>query len=214
MTLEAIITLSIAVLALGMKPGPGMMMVMSRTISGGMSACFAFLVGFLTMTFVYLVLVFFSFQYVNLDLIFISILIKSVAAVYLIYVGSKGILYPDVSYGFEEPQGHSFFDNLSSAFILTASNPLVIVFYAGILPTIIDVNLISMEDIIVITSVVLILEGGLVILYCLPFAMFRKKIPTDFLKGLRIFSSIVIILIGLYIGYTALPSMDLTSVFG
>lgn len=214
MSLEAIITLSIAVLALGMKPGPGMMMVMSRTISGGMGACFSFLAGFLLMTLIYLVLVFVGFQYVDLDLIFISILIKSLAAVYLIHIGVKGLMYPEVSYGVDEPQGHSFFDNFSSAFILTASNPLVIVFYAGILPTLIDVGMMTFNDMMIITMIVLLLEGGLVILYCAPFALFRKKIPTEFLKGLRIFSSIIIIMVGLYIGYTALPSMDLTTVFG
>jgi len=47
MTLEAIITLSIAVFGLAIKPGPGMMLVMSRTIAQGMKACFTFLIGFL-----------------------------------------------------------------------------------------------------------------------------------------------------------------------
>ena len=61
--------------------------------------------------------------------------------------------------------------------------------------------------------IVLFIEGMFPIAYCLPFALFRKKLPEEFLKGLRIFSSAVIILIGLYIGYSALPSKDVLSLF-
>ena len=71
----------------------------------------------------------------------------------------------------------------------------------------------GLNDMAIITFVVLLIEGGMVLFYCAPLALFRKKIPVKFLKGLRVFSSIVIILIGLYIGYTAIPAQDLTSVF-
>lgn len=213
MTIDAIIALSIAVLALAIKPGPGMMMVMSRTISGGMPACFTFILGFLIITLVYLVIVLAGFQFIDLDIIFISILIKTIAAVYLIQMGVKGVMYPEVSYGVTEAKGHSFYDNLTASMMLTASNPLVLVFYAGILPTIIDIDAMQLNDMALIVFIVLAIEGILPVIYCAPFAIFRKKLSTEFLKGLRIFSSAVIILIGLYIGYAALPSKDLTSIF-
>lgn len=108
MSMDAIITLSIAVFALALKPGPGMMMVMSRTISGGMSACFTFMLGFLLITFIYLWIVLLGLHMVDLDVLCLSILIKSLAAVYLIHLGVKGIMYPEVSYGVEEAKGHSF----------------------------------------------------------------------------------------------------------
>lgn len=97
--------------------------------------------------------------------------------------------------------------------MLTASNPIIIVFYAGILPTIINIEAMNFNDMMIVTGIVLFFEGGMPLLYCAPLALFRKKMPTDFLKGLQIFSSIIIILIGLFIGYSALPSKDLTAVF-
>ncbi|MEM7617781.1 MAG: LysE family translocator [Pseudomonadota bacterium] len=212
MTLESIITLSIAVLGLAIKPGPGMMMVMSRTMGQGMKACFTFLIGFLLITFLYLVLVFAGFQMAGFDLTFILIMIKALAAVYLIYIGFKGLQNPEISYAEETPEGHSFYDNLTASMMLTLSNPLVIVFYAGILPSIIDVTDINLNDMAIIVGIVLIIEGIMPILYCAPLALYRKKIPLEFLKGMRVFSSIMIILIGLYIGYTALPAQDITSV--
>lgn len=213
MGFEEIVTLAIAVLGLALKPGPGMMMVMSRTMAQGMGACFTFLIGFLLITFLYLVLVFVGFQTLNMDMVFITILIKSLAAIYLIYIGVKGLQSPDVAYGKEEAEGHSFFDNLSASIMLTVSNPLVIVFYAGILPSLLDISTMSFNDMAIIVLVVLAIEGLLPILYCLPFALFRTKIPMSFLKGMRIFSSVIVILIGLYIGYTAVPAQDIMSVF-
>ena len=213
MTLEEMVALSAAVFVLAMKPGPGMMMVMSRTISGGMGACLTFILGFLFVTLLYLIIVLAGFHFIDLDIVFLSILIKTLAAVYLIHMGVKGIMYPEVSYGVEEVKGHGFVDNLSAAVILTASNPLIIVFYAGILPTVIDIGAMSLNDMAIIVFIVLFIEGIFPILYCLPFALFRKKLPEDFLKGLRIFSSGIIILIGLYIGYSALPSKDILSLF-
>ncbi len=213
MTFEAMTTLAIAVLGLAMKPGPGMMMVMSRTLGQGMKACFTFLIGFLVITLLYLILVFIGFQMANFDLAFVMILIKSLAAVYLIYLGIKGLQNPNIDYVEETPKGHSFYDNLTASMVLTLSNPLVIVFYAGILPSILDVSVMTINDMVMIAAIVLFIEGIIPILYCAPLALYRKKIPLNFLKGMRIFSSIMIILIGLYIGYTALPAKDILFVF-
>lgn len=213
MTTQALLTFAAAVLALGLKPGPGMMMVMSRTLAQGMSACFAFLGGFLLMTFVYLMLAFASFQLLDFDIVFISILVKTLAAVYLIWMGIRGLQNVELNYTVEECKEENFFDGFFGGLALTAANPLVIVFYAGILPSLIDVTAMTFDDMTIITLIVLVLEGGLVLCYCTPLALFRKKASLDFLKGLRIFSSIMMILLGLYIGYTALPSQDLLAVF-
>jgi len=212
MTPEALLTFAIAVLALALKPGPGMTMVMSRTIASGMGACFAFMTGFLLVTFIYVVVALAGFKMAGIDIVFVTILLKTLAATYLIWVGIKGLMHPEVTYGSPEIEGHSFFDNFSSAALLTASNPLVIVFYAGILPTLVDVSSMTIDDISVIILIVLAVEGIVPILYCLPLAIFRKRIPENFLKGLRVFSSAMLILIGLYIGASAIFAEDILSV--
>lgn len=212
MEAQALWTFAIAVLALGLKPGPGMTMVMSRTIAGGMGACFAFMTGFLLITFIYVVVALAGFKLAGVDIVFLTILLKTLAATYLIWVGIKGIMHPEVTYGSPEVEGHSFFDNFSSAALLTASNPLVIVFYAGILPTLVDVSSMTIDDMSAIVLIVLAVEGIVPILYCLPLAIFRKKVPESFLKGLRIFSSVMLVLIGLYIGASAIFAEDIVAV--
>lgn len=213
MTIEAIITFAIAVGALAIKPGAGMMMVMSRSISQGFNAMLSFVLGFCIISILFLGLVVFGYKFVEVDLVFISIVIKSFAAVYLIWLGVKGLQKAQDVYHVEDIKVESFFDNLSASIMLTLSNPLTIIFYAGILPTILNVQKITMNDFIVFSLVIIVVEYVVAISYSAPLILYRKKVPQDFMRGLTYFSSIVIILVGLYIGYSALPSKDLTSVF-
>ena len=210
MTLDSIIILATAVAALAIKPGPGRMTIMSRTIAHGMSACYAFMLAYLIVAQGYLIFVFVTFNIPGLDMVFITILLKTIAAAYLIWMGVKGLKDEQLKYtNVEDMAGHSFMDNFTAALVLSISNPLVIVFYAGILPSLLDMQTMSLNDMVIISAVVLAVEGIIPVLYCAPLALFRKKIPMDFLKGLRVFSSIIIIIVGLYIGYTTLPAVDI-----
>ena len=213
MTLEAIITLALAVGALAIKPGAGMMMVMSRSIASGWSACFAFVIGFCVISVLFLGVVVFGYQFIDVDLVFISIFIKSFAAVYLIWLGFKGLQKVNAPLHLQESKAESFYDNLTASLFLTLSNPLTIVFYAGILPTIMNINDISWNDFTIMAIVICIVELVVAVAYSAPLILFRRKFKETSLKGLKIFSSIVIILVGLYIGYTAIPANDLLSVF-
>lgn len=214
MDYQAILTLAFAIAALTLKPGPGMMLVISHTISGGMKGCFSVLLGAQLVNLVFLAIVFAGFATLNVDMVFIFILVKALAAVYLIWMGIQGLRNTNIPIHMEDVEGQSFYDGMIASMILTASNPLVIVFYAGIFPTLLDINSLNMHDIVTIISVIVVVEAGLAASYCLPFALFRYKISQPLMQKMRIFSSVAIILIGLYIGYTALPSEDLTSVFG
>ena len=214
MTLEAVLLLATAVFGLAIKPGAGMMMVMSRTIAQGMSACLTFVLGICIVSLLFLSLVVFGYKFIEgIDMVFISIVIKSFAAVYLIWLGVKGLGQASEPFYVEEAKVESFYDNLIASIFLTLSNPLTIVFYAGILPTILDINAIQKTDVLTMAFVICIVELVVAVGYSLPLVFFRHKAKPEFFRGLKYFSSIVIILVGLYIGYTALPAEDLRAVF-
>lgn len=213
MNIESILTLALAVAALAIKPGAGMMMVMSRSIASGWSACFAFVIGFCVISILFLAIVVFGYQFINVDIVFISIFIKSFAAVYLIWLGIKGLQTANAPLHLQESKAKSFYDNLTASLVLTLSNPLTIVFYAGILPTIMNINEISWNDFIIMGAVICVVELVVAVAYSAPLILFRKRFDQSSLSGLKIFSSIIIILVGLYIGYTAIPAEDLLSVF-
>jgi len=213
MDFAATLTLAIAVMGLSMKPGPGMMAIMSRTLNQGMSACFMFMLGVNLVSMFYLGLVLAGLHFAKDDLLFISVLIKSLAAVYLIYIGIKGLQHPDIDLSLKEGKGERYFDTFAAAAMLTLSNPLIILFYAGILPTLIDTSVMSLTDMIIIALVIIFIETGVAVAYCLPLAFSRHFFTPNLMKNINIGASIVIILVGLYIGYSALPAKDIMSLF-
>jgi len=213
MTIESILTFAIAVGALAIKPGAGMMMVMSRSIAGGWPACLAFVSGFCVVSLLFLGFVVLGYRFVAVDMTFISILIKSLAAVYLIFMGIKGLQTAQDELILQKTKVEGIWDNFSSSVMLTLSNPLTIVFYAGILPTVLDVQSMTTYEIAIIAMVIIAVGFAVAIAYCAPLILFRYKFEQKSLKGLKIFSSLILILVGLYIGFTAINAQDLLTVF-
>lgn len=214
MTTQAILTLALAVMALAIKPGPGMMMVMSRSISGGLTACLTFVLGICLVSLLFLGLVLFGYKFFDgVDLVFISIVVKAFAATYLIWLGVNGLRKAQEPFFIEDLKVESFGENLSASIALTLSNPLAIVFYAGVLPTVLDVNSITTSSMFIVALVIVVVETVVAVGYSLPLIFCRHKMSKKFFRGLKYFSSIIIVLVGIYIGYSALPSKDITSVF-
>ncbi len=213
MTFSSIITLILAVGALSCKPGPGMMAILSRTLSQGMQGCLAFMAGVNLVNMGFLSLVLMGLVLARDDLIFISILIKSLAAVYLIWIGVKGLQNPSFEINPKEGKAESLFDTFTGAVMLTLGNPLVILFFAGILPTVLNIEEIGYADMVIVAAIIIAVETGVAVLYCLPMAYSRNFFTPELTRQMNILSSIVIIIVGLYIGYSALPAEDLKIVF-
>lgn len=213
MDLQAAFTVFMAVLALAMKPGPGMMAIMSRTLSQGMKACFVFMAGFCIVCMVYLSLVLAGLKFAHDDLLFISILLKALAAVYLIYIGLKGLQNLDVDLTLREHKQESLFETFTGAIMLTIANPLVILFYGGLMPTVVDIPTLTLADGIIIGAIICFVETSVAVAYCLPVALSRSAFSGKMMRNINFAASIIMILVGLVIGYSAMPAKDLLSVF-
>ncbi len=211
MDLQAAIAFAAIIFGLAIKPGPGMMAMMSRTMAQGMSACLIFLIGVCLVSLFYMALVFAGLKLAQDDIIFISLLIKSLTAVYLIYLGIKGLQNPDVNFSVREYREEKLFDNLSASIMLTLSNPLVIAVYGAIIPSTFDIADMTTVDMVIAGLIMIFVEVGVAVGYCLPIALTRKSITPTMLRKVSIFSSIVLIIVGLFIGASALPAKDLLS---
>jgi len=212
MGFQTTITFALAVLALAIKPGPGMMTIISRTMASGLKGTFTFIAGLCLVSFSYLGLVLAGLRFAEEDLMFVSILLKAFAAVYLIYLGVKGLQNPDVELSPVEGQEQKLFDTFTGAVMVSLSNPLLIVFYGGLVPSIIDVSQIRVADVIIMCSIIFVVELGVALAYCIPVALSRNIITPMLLRRVTIGASCVLILVGLYIGYSALPANDVLTV--
>ncbi len=214
MDLQAAITLALAIFGLAIKPGPGMMAMMSRTLAQGMPACLVFVTGVCMVSLFYLALVFTGLKFAEEDLLFVTILIKALTAVYLIHLGIKGLLNPDVSLSLTDQKEEKLFDNFTASIMLTLSNPLVIVFYGALLPSILHVESMGLSDMVIAAFIMMAVEVATAVAYCLPVAYSRNIVTPSRLRNVSIFSSVILICIGLYIGWSALPAKDILSITG
>lgn len=212
MDFQTVITFAAAVFALAVKPGPGMMTIISRVLSQGMSACWVFLAALLIVSISYLCLAIAGLRFAEEDLLFISILFKSCAAVYMIYLGVKGLMEPNVELKITEYKEEKLFEYFIGALLISLSNPLIIVFYGGLVPSLVDVSTIGLTEIVILASVIIVVETCVTVAYSLPFSMSRNFLTPELLRRISIGSSIVLILVGLFIGYSALPAQDVVSV--
>lgn len=211
MDLQAATTLFFAVLALAIKPGPGMMAIMSRTLAQGMPACLAFMAGVCAVLLFFLGIVFAGLQFAHDDLLFISIFLKATTAVYLIYLGVKGLQNPDVHFSLQAEKEEKLFDTFTAAVMLTLSNPLVIVFYGVLLPSVLDISALGFADMLMVATIIVGVETGVAVLYCLPIAYSRDFVTPRLLRHISIFSCVVLIIVGIVIGWSALPARDVLS---
>jgi threonine/homoserine/homoserine lactone efflux protein len=212
MSSESLLAFALAVLIFSLKIGPNITAAMSYSIASGVRGLIPYLLGFYVALSIYLVIVFIGLDALNIDIVFVAILIKSLAAVFLIWIGIKGLKNEDLGTPLEDESPQKFFDYFTGAFILTLSNPLVIVFYASIIPVFFDHESLTLDSKFVLGGLILLLDSVGAIVYCTPLILFRKKLPKSFVIHVKTLSSIIIILIGLYIGYTAIGAADVLKV--
>jgi len=210
----ALVSFFLFELALAMKPGPGMLAMASYAMGQGAKPVFIFTVGMNLVKLIFLALVVYGFKIAEEHLLLAGIMIKALAAVYLVFLGVKGlgVSFKDVDTdNLPKPDAKLLtgWDFFISGFLVTISNPLDILFFAGVLPTIVDVTTVTMMDYIMFGIVIFVVETGVAMSYAVPLSMSRKFLKPSLLDRINIGTSIALILAGLIIGYSALNAQDL-----
>ncbi len=146
MTLDSILILLIAVASISFKPGPGMAAIIARAIENGFLSAFLVSMGAITIELVYFTLAYFSFSFIEEFLPALVIILKIIGSAYIFYLAygafkkSKEILLindaiPKVSY----------IKDYLTGVTVTLANPLVILFYTALIPTVLDLSSINIE---------------------------------------------------------------------
>lgn len=215
MDTQSMIALFTGVALLAAKPGPGMMTVAAKAIGEGLDSVIYFMVGTNLVKILFFALVVFGYHMVADDMVFLAILLKAITAVYLIWLGIKGLKKFDVDLPMDarEQAKSGFWDNFSAGFMLTLSNPFDILFFAGILPTLFDLHTVVVPDLMVAAVVIVMADAAVALSYAAPLSMTRRFFTQELVRKVNMVSSIGIIIVGCLIGYSALPARDLLSVF-
>jgi threonine/homoserine/homoserine lactone efflux protein len=156
MTIESSLTFLFAIFILGITPGPSVFAILSRALLSGASACFSLALGMVISDIIYLVLACYGLAALAEHWSEAFTVVRVAGAGYLIYLGVKmwraTRQQNHSEIGLKEKSRRSFLHG----FIISASNPKVILFYIAFLPTFMDLSALSRGDIIIAAFLTLI----------------------------------------------------------
>lgn len=167
MSIESALTFFIAIFIFGITPGPGVFAILARAMVDGARSCFTLALGMTISDIIYLVLACFGLAAIAEHWGELFTVIKWCGAAYLCYLGWKlwtsPIASEDDESDIKPTIGHSM--SFLQGFLISASNPKVILFYIAFLPTFMDLTQLSTQDIVLASTLTLIaLMAGLMLI--------------------------------------------------
>jgi threonine/homoserine/homoserine lactone efflux protein len=161
LTIYSAIGFSVAMLVLAASPGPGVFATVARALASGFRPSFAVICGIVLGDVIFLLFAAFGLSMVARALGNMFFIVKICGGAYLIWLGVRiWLKKPEPVTGNQNQNIHSQWDNFATGFIITLSNPKVILFYCGFLPTFLDLSAITFIDLVIVVTIIAIVLGS------------------------------------------------------
>ena len=157
MSLEGSITFSIAIFIFAITPGPGTFALLARALVSGAWSCLPMTAGMAISDIIYLILATFGLSTIATNYSGLFTAIRFIGAAYLLYLGWR-MWTADVKTGFNittennNSKKRYWLSGFFQGFLISASNPKVILFYIAFLPTFIDLTVLEKDDIALLSA--------------------------------------------------------------
>lgn len=157
MSLESGLTFFLAIFIFGITPGPGVFAILAKAMIEGSRACFLLALGMTLSDIIYLVLACMGLAVIAEHWSGLFTAIRWAGATYLCYLGWKLWTTPVKTEASAAPTTQrSSFMNFLQGFLISASNPKVILFYIAFLPSFMELTALTHEDILIAAGLTLI----------------------------------------------------------
>ena len=155
MTIYSAIGFSLAIIILAATPGPGMFATIARALASGCSEAFSLICGIVFGDIIFLLFAVFGLSIVAQAMGDLFFIVKIFGCIYLIFLGIKiWRQEPDSANNNYKQSRKTRWGNFISGLFITLSNPKVILFYCGFLPTFLDLSTLTSIDLLVVVIIV------------------------------------------------------------
>ena len=155
MTLANFITYAIALAIAVAIPGPGIIALVARALGSGFRPTLPMMVGLALGDVVYLAAAVLGLTYIASAFGTIFIVLKYAGAAYLIYMAwgfwRQGITAEKIA----AKKAESGWSSFTAGFLVTLSNPKVMIFYLALLPTFFDLRAVTIVDFFLLIALTL-----------------------------------------------------------
>jgi threonine/homoserine/homoserine lactone efflux protein len=160
LTVYSAIGFSVAMLVLAASPGPGVFATVARALASGFRSAFAVICGIVLGDVVFLLFAVFGLSMVARALGNMFFIVKICGGAYLIWLGVRiWLKKPEPVTGNQNQNIHSQWGNFATGLVITLSNPKVILFYCGFLPTFLDLSALTLIDLVIVVTIITIVLG-------------------------------------------------------
>lgn len=165
MSLLNVIAFASAMFLLAITPGPGVFATISRALSSGFSNAAIVVLGIVFGDIIFLLLAIFGLNAIASILGDFFILVKYLGGIYLLFLGYKILTSKEKDTDVKAVLELSWKKNFITGLLITLSNPKVILFYLGFLPTFVNLQTLSTLDIVIISLIVTFILSGVMLFY-------------------------------------------------
>jgi threonine/homoserine/homoserine lactone efflux protein len=160
LTVYSAIGFSVAMLVLAASPGPGVFATVARALTSGFRPALAVICGIVLGDVVFLLFAVFGLSMVARALGNMFFIVKICGGAYLIWLGVRiWLKKPEPVNGNQNQNIHSQWGNFATGLVITLSNPKVILFYCGFLPTFFDLSALTLIDLVIVVTIITIVLG-------------------------------------------------------
>ncbi len=200
MSLASALSFLLAIFIFGITPGPGVFAIIARALQRGSWSCLPLALGMILSDIVYLVLACLGLAALATHWGEVFTLIRFAGAAYLCYLGWKMWTAPVSTTSEEKPDSRDGLHAFTQGFLISASNPKVILFYIAFLPTFMDVTALSGEGIVLASLLTLVgLLAGLMLIAATASQARRYLRSPRAVRGMNRVSGSIMALAGIYL---------------
>lgn len=156
MSIETIIAYALAMGVLAATPGPGVFATIAQAITKGAAPAFAMLTGLVVADIIYLVAAATGLGLLAQQFGEAFVVMRYVGAAYLIWLGWTSWTGPKTMD--EQSRATAKSRSFIAGFLISLSNPKVIVFYLAFLPTFVDLQAIQASDVGILAAITAVLS--------------------------------------------------------
>lgn len=204
MTLLVALSLFAAMVVLAVIPGPGIMIVVARTLSQGLMAGAMTSLGIVAGDFVFIVLAVYGLSAMSEFLGGLFLVVKYAGAAYLIWLGVKVLFASNIAKPSVSVKTSSHSKNFAIGLFTTLSNPKAILFYVSFFPAFLDLSKVTIMDFGVIFLVAFVAVGGVMMAYaCLAWKTGGALKASSASRSVEYCASATLISSGIYVATRA-----------
>ena len=165
MTLLNILAFAGAMFLLAITPGPGVFATISRALASGFSNAAFVVFGIILGDIIFLLSAIFGLSAIAFVLGDLFIIVKYIGGLYLLFLGYKILTSKEKQTDLKSVEELSVKKNFITGLLITLSNPKVILFYLGFLPTFVNLHTLNTLDIAIIVLITILVIACVLLFY-------------------------------------------------